>query len=71
VTTTTATPTSTATATNTPVMVYDPFTPQPNRGGIFQTAPQPTQTPVRVAPLATTAPISNVRPPSTGDGGLK
>lgn len=67
----TPTNTPTVTPTSTPVVIYDPFTPQPNRGGIFQPAPQPTKTPVPAGAAPSAASPSSVRPPSTGDAGLK
>ena len=71
--TSTATPTSTTatpTPTNTPVLVYDPFTPS-RTAAVLPDRTAADADADRVAPLATTAPVSNVRPPSTGDGGLK
>ncbi len=66
-TTPTATPTSTATPSPTPVppSIYSPDK-QPNVG-VFQPLPQQTFTPRQVAPADPPA----IRPPSTGDAGLK
>jgi hypothetical protein len=68
--TTTGTPsTATPTATATPFYTNINNPPPGGLGGLFQPNPQPTRTavPQQVAP---TTP-STVRPPSTGDGGLK
>jgi len=66
-TTPTATPTSTATPSPTPVppSIYSPDK-QPNVG-VFQPLPQQTFTPRQVAPADPPA----IRPPSTGDAGLR
>ncbi|MGE0058272.1 MAG: choice-of-anchor Q domain-containing protein [Dehalococcoidia bacterium] len=68
-TTPTATPTSTATPSPTPASptIYTPDK-QPNIG-VFQPLPQQTFTPRQVAPAPADPPA--IRPPSTGDAGLR
>jgi hypothetical protein len=67
----TATPTATATLTPTATPTATPTIPvpesRPNLGGLFMPLPRVTTVPGQVAPL--TPPV--VRPPSTGDGGMK
>ncbi len=63
--------TSTPTLTPTPNYYVNPNNPAPGGlGGLFQPQPQPTRTavPQQVAP---STPPSTVRPPSTGDAGLR
>jgi len=64
----TSTPTATPTTTPASPAIYSPDR-QPNVGGVFQPQPQPTKAPVIAAP-AVTAPTA-IRPPSTGDAGLR
>lgn len=66
----TSTATATATATNTPAATATPLPPTATPQApviIVNIPPAPTSA---AAPVATVAPSSSVRPPSTGDGGL-
>jgi predicted outer membrane repeat protein len=63
----TATPTNTATATPTPTTT--PVPPRPNLSGLFYPNPQPTLYPQQQAAKPADPPA--IKPPSTGDGGLK